>query len=185
MKAHGRVCIVPTALCVVAAFVVGGQQHPRPSLSPAVMGVDHLLEDQGLQALGKKLFFDADLSTPPGQSCAACHSPEVGWTGPDEALNKKGSVYPGAIHSRFGNRKPNASAYATLTPNFHALREGDELTRRAAAQSLGRLGGPAATAALLRTLRQPPSALVQDEAFQALAHIAQAGGVRFVVPSGN
>ena len=38
-----------------------------------------------------------------------------------------GSVYPGAIHSRFGNRKPNASAYATLTPTFHAEQDGNTL----------------------------------------------------------
>ena len=36
-----------------------------------------------LADLGEKLFFDARLSRPPGQSCAACHAPEVGWTGPD------------------------------------------------------------------------------------------------------
>jgi cytochrome c peroxidase len=127
MRMRALVWVVPVSFCVLAAFVVSGQQQPLKSVPPAAVGIDHLLGDQGLQALGKKLFFDADLSTPPGQSCAACHSPEVGWTGPDEALNKRGSVYPGAVHSRFGNRKPNASAYATLTPNFHAVREGDEV----------------------------------------------------------
>jgi cytochrome c peroxidase len=76
-----------------------------------------------LQLLGEKLFFDRTLSEPEGQSCASCHGPEVGWTGPDESINKTGSVYSGAMHQRFGNRKPNSSAYATLSPVFHALSE--------------------------------------------------------------
>jgi cytochrome c peroxidase len=47
----------------------------------------------------------------------------VGWTGPDEHVNKTGGVYPGAVHERFGNRKPNSSAYATLSPVFYAFFE--------------------------------------------------------------
>lgn len=51
------------------------------------------------EELGKKLFFDENLSTPPGQSCAACHDPEAGFTGPDSVINDGGAVYPGAIHT--------------------------------------------------------------------------------------
>ncbi|MBM3312255.1 MAG: cytochrome C [Candidatus Aminicenantes bacterium] len=65
-----------------------------------------------VEELGKRLFFDSKLSSPEGQSCAACHAPEVGMTGPDGALNAKGSVYEGARSGRFGNRKPPAAAYA-------------------------------------------------------------------------
>jgi cytochrome c peroxidase len=68
------------------------------------------------EELGKLIFFDTNLSTPPGQSCAACHAPEVGFTGPDAALNDGGSVYPGAVHTRFGNRKPPTSAYGAESP---------------------------------------------------------------------
>jgi cytochrome c peroxidase len=68
------------------------------------------------EELGKKLFFDAGLSTPPGQSCAACHGPEVGFTGPDERANIPGGVYEGAFHGRFGNRKPPSAAYAGWSP---------------------------------------------------------------------
>jgi len=63
------------------------------------------------ERLGKLLFFDRNLSEPPGQSCAACHAPEVGWTGPDPMINIGGAVYPGAVPGRFGNRKPPSSAY--------------------------------------------------------------------------
>ena len=68
------------------------------------------------EQLGKNLFFDTNLSDPPGQSCAVCHGPAVGWTGPDQTINKTGAVYAGAVAGRFGNRKPPAAAYAGDSP---------------------------------------------------------------------
>ena len=68
------------------------------------------------EELGKKLLFDTNLSTPPGQACAACHGPEVGYTGPDAAINAAGAVYDGAVASRFGNRKSPSAAYAGDSP---------------------------------------------------------------------
>lgn len=68
--------------------------------------------------IGKRIFFDDNLSNPPGQSCATCHDPKVGWTGPYSAINKSGAVYPGAVNSRFGNRKPPSSAYAGQSPEL-------------------------------------------------------------------
>ena len=61
-----------------------------------------------VEDLGKQLFFDTDLSTPPGQSCAACHGPDTGWTGPDSEINAAGAVMEGAVHTRFEteNRLP-------------------------------------------------------------------------------
>lgn len=69
-----------------------------------------------VEELGKKLFFDENLSTPPGQSCAGCHDPHNGWTGPTE---NPGGVYEGAVKGRFGNRKPPSSAYAGGSPVLH------------------------------------------------------------------
>jgi len=77
-----------------------------------------------IEELGKRLFFDASLSDPPGQSCAVCHAPQVGWTGPDEDLNAVGSAYEGAVKGRFGNRKPPTSAYAGDSPVLHIDEEG-------------------------------------------------------------
>jgi len=71
------------------------------------------------EQLGKSIFFDDELSINRNQSCAACHAPVVGWTGPDEPINRHGSVYEGSIPGRFGDRKPPASAYATTSPIFH------------------------------------------------------------------
>ena len=70
------------------------------------------------EQLGKNLFFDTNLSTPPGQACAACHGPEVGYTGPDPKINAHGAVYEGAVNGRFGNRKPPSAAYAGDSPTL-------------------------------------------------------------------
>jgi cytochrome c peroxidase len=68
------------------------------------------------EQLGKHLFFDAKLSVPEGQSCAFCHDPQFGFTGPDEEINKSGAVYEGAAKGRFGNRKPPTSSYCGDSP---------------------------------------------------------------------
>ncbi len=72
-----------------------------------------------IEQLGKALFFDPNLSTPPGQSCAACHGAATGFTGPISVINAGSSVYPGAVHQRAGNRKPPAAAYAGRSPALH------------------------------------------------------------------
>jgi cytochrome c peroxidase len=69
-----------------------------------------------IERLGKLLLFDENLSTPPGQSCAACHNPVVGFTGPDSDVNATLAVYHGAVLTRFGNRKPPSAAYGGDSP---------------------------------------------------------------------
>src|SRR5665811_2333928 len=71
------------------------------------------------EQLGKKLFFDTNLSTPPVLACAGCHGAEVGYTGQDAAINAAGAVYEGAMPGRFGNRKPPSAAYAGASPILH------------------------------------------------------------------
>jgi cytochrome c peroxidase len=70
------------------------------------------------EELGKELFFDK-LSEPGSMSCADCHAPSVGFTGPIAGINAHGAVYRGAVPQRFGNRKPPSAAYATLSPVLH------------------------------------------------------------------
>jgi cytochrome c peroxidase len=72
-----------------------------------------------VEELGKLIFFDDNLSINENQSCAACHAPAAGWTGPDSEINDGGAVYEGSIAGRFGNRKPPSSAYATPSPILH------------------------------------------------------------------
>lgn len=67
------------------------------------------------QTLGKKLFFDKNLSTPARQACADCHSPESGFGNPDANL----PVSRGVHKDRFGNRNDLPAAYAAYSPTFH------------------------------------------------------------------
>lgn len=80
------------------------------------VGAPAMAQLSDIEQLGKALFFDPNLSTPPGQSCAACHAPESGFTGPDSAINAGPAVYPGAVHQRAGNRKPPTAAYGGDSP---------------------------------------------------------------------
>jgi len=112
-----------TVALILATLLITGCREAQDDEKGLSADPGSLLDNKDLQALGEKLFFDANLSTPEGQSCAACHGPEVGWTGPVEEVNKTGGVYPGALHERFGNRKPNSAAYASLSPVFHAFVE--------------------------------------------------------------
>ena len=67
------------------------------------------------EQLGKELFLDENLSTPPGQSCAHCHVAEAGFGQPDRSLPVSRGVYP----DRFGNRNDMVAAYAAFSPRLH------------------------------------------------------------------
>lgn len=75
------------------------------------------LTDQ--EQLGMNLFHDTNLSLNNNQSCATCHAPAAGWTGPDESINAHGAVYEGSISGAFGNRKPPTAAYAGDSPALY------------------------------------------------------------------
>ncbi len=79
-----------------------------------------------IETLGKFIFFDENLSLNKNQSCATCHGPEVGWAGPDAAINAAGAVYEGSVPEGFGNRKPPSAAYATASPILHFVVEKKE-----------------------------------------------------------
>jgi len=88
-------------------------------LCVAILCIAGIALSQGLtnkEQLGKAIFFDANLSTPTGQSCATCHGPDVGFTGPSSVINNTTVVYPGAVPTRFGNRKPPTAAYGGQSP---------------------------------------------------------------------
>jgi cytochrome c peroxidase len=86
-----------------------------------VVGANSLAPEE---QLGKSIFFDENLSIHRNQSCATCHAPEAGWTGPLSTINEHGAVYEGSIPDRFGDRKPPSSAYATQSPIFHVDKKG-------------------------------------------------------------
>jgi len=72
------------------------------------------------ERLGKLIFEDSDLSTPPGQACANCHEAEAGFA--DDEFDR--AVSQGIIPVRFGNRNAPSAAYASFIPDFHFA--GDE-----------------------------------------------------------
>lgn len=67
------------------------------------------------ESLGRKLYFDASLSEPAGQSCASCHLPSAGFADPDSELPVSRGVSP----AHFGNRNTPTAAYAAFAPEFH------------------------------------------------------------------
>lgn len=103
-----------------------------------------------MEKLGKLIFFD-NISSPNNMSCASCHDPAYGWTGPNGGQNLKSGIYRGAVATRWGNRKPPSSAYATFSPVLHYSAEehgfvgGNFWDGRATGF---RLGNPAADQAL-------------------------------------
>jgi cytochrome c peroxidase len=77
-----------------------------------------------IENLGKAIFFDENLSINGNLSCASCHGPEAGWTGPLAEINAHGAVYEGSILGAFGNRKPPSAAYATFSPILYMDKKG-------------------------------------------------------------
>jgi len=89
-----------------------------------LLGGTAIAELDPIEQLGSSIFFDNDLSINRNQSCAACHDPAWGFTGPDAASNAAGAVYEGSIAGRFGNRKPPSAAYASFSPVLYFVEEG-------------------------------------------------------------
>jgi cytochrome c peroxidase len=118
--AAGLLLVGAVVACSDAAAPVAPAQHVRADLT-AVSASD-------LAMLGREIFFDQTLSLNGNLSCASCHDPTSGWTGPIDAVNEAGAVYEGSVAGRFGNRKPPSSAYATLSPVFQlAIEKKDAL----------------------------------------------------------
>lgn len=61
--------------------------------------------------LGKKIFFDTNLSNPIGQACASCHAPEKGFS--DPANN---AISNGALSNMFSNRNAPSLSYNVFSP---------------------------------------------------------------------
>ena len=137
-----------------------------------------------VEQLGKSIFFDENLSSNHNQSCAACHKPEVGWTGPDPELNATGAVYEGSIPGRFGNRKPPSSAYATFSPILHHVIKKKEVVfiggnfwdGRATGEKLGNPAADQAQGPFLNPLEQAlsaPADVVSRVCGSSYAHLFQ------------
>lgn len=67
------------------------------------------------QALGQKIFFDTNLSNPPGQACASCHDPKTAFSEPDLDL----PVSKGAEEGKTGTINTPTAMYTAFIPAFH------------------------------------------------------------------
>ena len=87
----------------------------------AIAGIPSLLpgSPQRLQALGKLLFFDKELSVNRNEACAFCHMPQTGYQGAFESLNVSSVAMPGSVRTRFALRKPPSAAYAAFSPPLY------------------------------------------------------------------
>jgi cytochrome c peroxidase len=79
---------------------------------PALPGGENLSRKA---RLGKALFFDTNLSTPPGQSCSSCHDPGKMFTDPDKDV----PTSTGALPELQGSRNSPIAMYAAFSPKFH------------------------------------------------------------------
>jgi len=70
-------------------------------------------------SVGKLIFFDPNLSDPPGQSCSTCHDPAHAYADP-----RPGPTSEGAVKGRFGFRNSPSIVYSSFTPVLGAA--GDE-----------------------------------------------------------
>ncbi len=69
-----------------------------------------------LVEFGRALFFDPNLSEPPGQACATCHDPRRAFSDPQGALAGARSV--GADGHSLGERNTPALTYVAFVPPF-------------------------------------------------------------------
>ena len=89
--------IIFTAVSFVLTMGVsscGGEGEPTGTPAMASTKAAPVLTD--IEQLGKSIFFDENLSLNENQSCASCHGPEVGWSGPLSETNAHGAVYEGS-----------------------------------------------------------------------------------------
>ena len=70
-------------------------------------------------SVGKLIFFDKQLSNPPGQACSSCHDPSRAFADP-----RPGPTSQGAVTGRFGPRNSPSIMYASFVPPLAAA--GDE-----------------------------------------------------------
>lgn len=104
MKNYNRVFIVMLIASSMSFIQCKGESTTEPQVDLAAKKA----------ALGRQIFFDANLSTPGGQSCSSCHAPATGFSDPNHSL-----VSPGAISSLSTARNAPSIKYSMFTPVLH------------------------------------------------------------------
>jgi cytochrome c peroxidase len=106
-------------MMLLALCIFGGcNSSERAARQTPDMGIQTISIDptfSSKERLGKLLFFEESLSTPPGQSCASCHEPSIAFADPVLEL----PVSRGARTGLYGNRNDMPAAYAAFVPPLH------------------------------------------------------------------
>jgi cytochrome c peroxidase len=107
---------VGTQIAAFLFFACDGSQSSSSVSDDAGPGAVQVDADfTSKERLGKLLFFETGLSTPPGQACSSCHDPAAAFADPDPEL----PVSRGALPGRYGNRNDMPVAYAAFVPPLH------------------------------------------------------------------
>lgn len=76
-----------------------------------------------IEALGRALYFDVNLSYKRSQACSTCHAPESGFSDPRQ--NRSGKAFSLGDDGRsLGDRNAPTAAYAAFSPDFHKNGQG-------------------------------------------------------------
>ncbi len=105
---------ISLTLLTLALNACGGGSGDIPAASTTNNPVSIAPLAASEEELGRKLFFDTNLSTPAGQACASCHDPAGGFADPD--ATRTAPVSEGVVSGRFGNRNAPTAAYAAFIP---------------------------------------------------------------------
>lgn len=79
------------------------------------LSIEHIRDLPIMQSLGHKIFFDTNLSNPPGQACSSCHDPKTAFSDPILDL----PVSRGAVVGKTGIINTPTVMYTAFIPAFH------------------------------------------------------------------
>ncbi|RLW57844.1 MAG: hypothetical protein B6D70_14295, partial [gamma proteobacterium symbiont of Stewartia floridana] len=103
------------ALCLTVAITACGGGGGGGGDSTNTDNNSNQNSQASMQALGRKLFFDTNLSSGSNQACASCHDPDNGFADPRVSVNAP--VSEGSVGGTFGDRNAPTAAYAAFTPS--------------------------------------------------------------------
>jgi cytochrome c peroxidase len=97
--------------------VVTSIQRTVPTPPPRIS------EPTAKERLGREIFFDKSLSTPPGTSCSSCHDPQRAFSGNHGSTT---GVARGSRPGHFARRNTPSVLYLKYVPAFHFALEDDD-----------------------------------------------------------
>jgi cytochrome c peroxidase len=101
----------------VVSFLLASAEVPSQGETPAAPSAALLVE------LGRQIFSDPALSTPPGTSCASCHDPATAYSSQN---GSRLGVPRGSRPNHFARRTSPSLLYLRYVPAFRYHQEGDD-----------------------------------------------------------